>query len=295
MTAVIERLVAPPALLAVIAAVLFAFGNRRHLRMVAPARRDGMWMRSLAFYAALVTTVVALDSPVDDSASRLFWVHMTQHVMLMMIAAPLIVLSAPWMSLWRGLPLAGRRRLAFAYFHSRAWGWARRAGRALASPLWAWVLFNAALCVWHVPALYDSTLRLPVVHDLEHLSFLLLGVVFWAQVIASPPLRRRLEIPAAVAYVTLGATVAWLLSVVLAFAPSPLYAGYVAAHAHSGGLSALTDQQLAAGIMWGPGSIPYALFVFIALYRWLSPLGGPTLATPTDRLNTPGPGLRHHP
>jgi putative membrane protein len=265
------RLLAPPALLTVIAVVLYARGYGRHRRVVAPARREGMRLRALAFYAALATIVIALDSPIDDAADRLFWVHMTQHVLLMMVAAPLIVLAAPWMALWKGLPLAGRRRLASAYFQSRGWGRVRTVGRTIAVPLWTWVLFNAVLCAWHVPVLFDGTLSSRALHDLEHVSFVLLGVLFWAQVIDSPPLRRKLGSMAAVAYVTLGATVAWALSVVLAFAPSPLYHAYVVARAHSGGMSALTDQQLAAGIMWVPGSLTYFVAAIAAFYRWLEP------------------------
>ena len=239
--------------------------------------------RGWAFYAALVTIVAALDSPIDELAARLFWIHMVQHVLLTMVAAPLLVLAAPWTPIWRGMSLSLRRGLATAYLGSparRAW---RADGLRIAAPAAAWVLFNADLCVWHVPALYGLTLRDQTVHDLEHVSFLVLGIVFWAQVIDSPPLRPRLDLPRRVAYVTLAATVAWLLSVAIAFAGSPLYAAYAAQPSRPGGVSALADQQLAAGIMWGPGSIPYALFVFVALYRWLAP-GGDNEARPS-RLN----------
>jgi putative membrane protein len=123
------------------------------------------------------------------------------------------------------------------------------------------LLFNADLLVWHVPALYDLTLRDQAVHDAEHVTFVVLAVLFWAHAIDSPPLRARLDQPHRVAYVLGAATVCWALAVVLAFAPEPLYAGY----------PSLADQQLAAGIMRGPGSIPYAVFVFVAIYRWLAP------------------------
>jgi cytochrome c oxidase assembly factor CtaG len=145
----------------------------------------------------------------------------------------------------------------------------RAAARALAAPLTVWIMFNVDLCAWHVPALYGLTLRSEPVHDIEHLSFLLLAVLFWAQVIESPPLRLRMEQPQRVAYVLGGATVCWLLALLLAFAPSALYSGYGALASRPGGLSALGDQQVAAGVMLGPGSIPYGVFVFVALYRWL--------------------------
>jgi len=271
----------PPFLLGLVAALLYVSGRQRHMRIVAPGHRAGTGWRALAFWAALVTLVLALDSGIDDEAQKLFWVHMTQHVMLMMVAAPLFVLAAPWTLMWKGLPLGTRRRLGAAYMRSPGWRVVRAAGRWVAAPVTIWILFVADLAVWHVPALYGVTLRNQTVHDLEHLSFLVLAVLFWAQVIESPPLRPRLSEASRVAYVTLAATACWVLAMVLAFAPSPLYAGYEALGSRPGGISAMADQQLAAGIMWGPGSIPFAIFVFLALYRWL---GGRT--TPASRVRS---------
>ena len=271
---------APPFVLGVVVALLFARGRKRHMRVVADRHRRGLGWRAAAFWAGLVTVVLALDSTIDTQAERLFWVHMVQHVLLMMVAAPLLVLAAPWIPIWKGLPLSTRRGLGAAYMRSPGWRAVRSAGRAVAAPISIWILFNVDLCVWHVPSLYGLTLRNQAVHDLEHVSFLLLAVLFWAQVIESPPLRTRLGEARRIAYVTLGATVCWLLAVVLAFAPSPLYASYSTLASRPGGLSALADQQLAAGIMWGPGSVPYAVFVFVALYRWLGHTHTPT---PTPR------------
>jgi putative membrane protein len=270
MPAALNSLLAPPLLLAAIAATLHARGVRRQLRVSTAARRGTLRWRIAAFYAALATIVVALDSPIDDLADKLFWAHMLQHLLLMMVAAPLLVLAAPWLPIWKGLPLGARKALGSWYVRSRGWREVRRAARWLAAPLVAWILFNVDLCAWHVPALYELTLRHQTVHELEHLSFLLLGVVFWVQVLDSPPLRARLGPSSGVLYVLTAATAAWALAVVLALAPSPLYPTYAELASRPGGLSALADQHLAAGMMWGPGSVTYAIFVFVALYRWLA-------------------------
>jgi putative membrane protein len=283
----LDWLLAPPLLYAVLAAVLHARGIRRQLRLTSAVRLAALKWRIWMFYAALATVVAALDSPIDDQATKLFWVHMTQHVMLMMVAAPLLVLAAPWIPIWKGLPLRYRRQLGIWYLRSAAWRVVRRACRRLTRPLAAWILFDLDLCAWHVPALYELTLRSQALHDLEHTSFLVLGVVFWIQVIDSPPVRARLDPGKAVIYVMAGAVVAWALAVVLAFAPSPLYSAYSELHSRPGGLSALADQQLAAGIMWGPGSIPYAVFVFVALYRWVAPERD---AADANRNGRPGAG-----
>jgi cytochrome c oxidase assembly factor CtaG len=91
----------------------------------------------------------------------------------------------------------------------------------------------------------------------------------WVQVLDSPPLRSRLRASTRVFYVLGADVVGWLLSVVLAFAPHPIYPAYAHLLHRPGALSALADQQLAAGMMLGPGSFAATLYVFIGLYRWL--------------------------
>jgi putative membrane protein len=243
-------------------------GSRRvRLRAVGRPRRRAVPWRGLCFGCGLVTIVIALDSPVERLADDLFWAHMLQHVLLMMVAAPLIVLGAPWMPFWRPLPLPLRRLLARTLVTSPRLAWLRSSAGFLAVPVSAWVLFNADLGVWHLPPAYDLALRDGGVHYAEHISFVLLGMLFWAQVIDSPPFHPRLAPFARVVYTTAGSAASWLLAVVLALATTPLYpAQHVGHHA----LSALGDQQLAAGVMWGPGSIPYAVIVFYWLYVWLS-------------------------
>jgi cytochrome c oxidase assembly factor CtaG len=253
----------------VVAALWYWRGSRRsRLRSVGRPRRRIVPWRALSFAAGLVTVVVALDSPLERLADDLFWAHMLQHVLLMMVAAPLIVLGAPWMPFWRPLPLGLRRRVARAIVKSPSLAWLRRGARLIAAPVPAWLLFNVDLGVWHVPAAYDLTLSNGAAHYAEHVSFLMLGLLFWVQLIDSPPFRPRLASFGRVVYATAGSAASWLLAVVLTLATTPLYP---AQHAGHHGLSALADQQLAAGVMLGPGSIPYAIVVFYWLYVWLAP------------------------
>ena len=197
-----------------------------------------------------MTIVVALDSPIDRYAEQLFWVHMLQHVLLLTVAPPLILLGRPWPRMWRG---------AAAAAGERAWG-GRSPGagwtsplRALARPLPAWVLFNATLIAWHVPGAYEATLRSSAVHQIEHAMFFFTGLLFWARVIDPGPLRPRLVWPMRIAYVIGAMIVGWGLAIALVLAPHPLYPHYAALTHRPGGISALTDQQLAAGVMWVPG------------------------------------------
>jgi putative membrane protein len=243
----------------VLMAVLWLWGGRGGV----PARR---W-RAAAFWAGLATLVIALDSPIDTEADRLLWVHMIQHLLLLTVAPPLLLLARPGPRLLRALPAALRRPLAHGLGRSR---WAAPL-RALARPLPAWLAFTGTLALWHVPALYDATLHSQAVHDLEHVTFYATALLFWAHALAVPPLRTMLDWPRRAAYVAGAMVAGWVLALVFALARHPLYAAYAHLAHRPGGLSALADQQLAAGMMWVPGSISFTIAFIYALYRWLEP------------------------
>jgi putative membrane protein len=258
-----------PLLLVAVALALHIVGERRVATMRRRRRdRKARW-RAVSFYAGLATIVIALAGPIDTYAARLFWVHMVQHVLLLTVAAPLIALGAPWMSIWRPLPLGFRRGAARAIARGRWAAPLRSAAHVLGRPLGAWLAFNINLVAWHIPVFYDLTLRHLAIHALEHTTFLLFGILLWCQVIESPPLRVRLQADVRVYYMVATGVVSWILSLVLAFAPSPLYPVYAHIADRPGGISALADQQIAGGVMLGPGSVSLTLFVFIGLYRWL--------------------------
>jgi cytochrome c oxidase assembly factor CtaG len=234
----------------VVAATLYALGGRP---------RESM-RRAVSYYAGLLVVVLAVDSPIDAYADRLFWVHMVQHVLLTMVAPPLLLLGRPWPRIIRPLPLRLRRVIARTLL----------LGRPLAAPLPAFVLFNGVLLAWHVPALFDLTLRNSLVHDTEHALFLSTALLFWTH-LAPTSRRPRLSELQRVAYGIGAILVSWALAVALGFASHPLYAHYAALAHRPGGLSALADQQLAAGIMWVPASVPFTIAVFIAAYRFIEP------------------------
>ena len=260
--------VSPPLYAVVLAGTLYWLGGRRR-----SSARHGIDRpaKSAAFYLGLFMILVALDSPLDPLADTLFAAHMAQHVLLLTVAPTLIVLAAPWTQIWRPLPLRVRRTVAKAVVvHPRAQP-LRTVAHALGHPLVAWVLFDVNLLLWHVPALYDFTLRSQAVHELEHALFFFTGLLFWAQVFDSAPFRAKLNWLWRAAYTTTGMLVGWVLAVVLAFAPTPIYHAYAALPSRPGGLSALGDQQIAAGVMWVPGSIVYTIAILVFFYRWLGP------------------------
>jgi putative membrane protein len=242
-----------------VAGVLYTLGSR--------GRDRPRPLHALAFCASLLTIVVALTSPIDYYADQLFWVHMVQHILLLTIAPPLLLLGRPWPRMWRALPLRPRTKVA----RSLAVSSRMAPVRALARPLPAWILFNATIVGWHIPPAYDLTLTSGPVHALEHAMFFFVGLLFWARVIDPGPLRPRLVWPVRIAYTAGTMIVGWVLAITLVIVPHALYAHYAALQTRPGGISADSDQQIAAGIMWVPGSAAYAITCIIGVYRWLEP------------------------
>ncbi len=221
--------------------------------------------RALSFYGGLLTLVVALDTPIDAYADRLFWVHMVQHVLLLTVAPPLLVLGRAWPRLWLPLPPAARR------YAARFFAW----GAPLARPPAALALLTATVGLWHVPALFNAALRSNDIHELEHLSFVVSGIVFWAAILGAPPLRARPGGVERTLYLVLAMVPAWALAIVLAYLIRRSMRTRMLAH-RPGGISALEDQQLAAGVMWVPGSFAYIVAACWSFYAWLGSEGAGT-------------------
>jgi cytochrome c oxidase assembly factor CtaG len=259
----------------VISATLYVLGGRSK---GTPLRRQPL--RDTSFFAGLAVIVLALNSPIDHYADDLFWVHMIQHILLLTLAPPLILLGRPWPRMWRALPPRARTKVGRT-LKNAAW---TAPIRALARPLPAWLLFNLTVVLWHIPAAYNATLTSNLVHQLEHAMFFFFGLLFWARVVDPGPLRPRLIWPVRVGYTAAAMVVGWVLAIVLVSVPHPLYAHYADLAHRPGGITAMTDQQLAGGIMWVPGSIAYSLTVMLGFYRWLEP--EPSLEKPRPAVTT---------
>src|SRR5437764_10998970 len=159
----------PPLVLVVDLALLYWLGDRRTLTP-AGHRREQRW-RSLSFYASLAVLAVALSSPIELLSQTLFWAHMVQHVLLLVVAPPLMVAARPWVRLWRALPLSTRRPVARSVALGNRMAPVRSAVRFLGSPVPSFAAFSGVLLSWHVPALFDATLRSGALHALEHTLF----------------------------------------------------------------------------------------------------------------------------
>ena len=214
--------------------------------------RHRAW-RVACFAGGVRALALALLSPIDGVATALFAVHMIQHMLLVVVAAPLLVLGDVGTAMLWALGIDARR--ARGHVVARATRAAARSGIVLRRPLVAFTLHVAALWLWHVPALYDAALRHESVHVAEHVSFLLTALLFWYPIADAHP-RRRFGVGVATLYLFAAGLQCTLLGALITMARHPWYFGHYATTA-AWGLTPLEDQQLAGLVMWIPAGLVY--------------------------------------
>lgn len=252
-----------PLVLAGLAATTWAYarGTRAVWRSAGRGRGVG-YRHLLAFGGAMTALALALVSPVDRLGSTLFSAHMVQHLLLILAAAPLLVLAAPDRAFTWALS-RGRRRAAGRLLNRSA---VRRTGRFVARPVTAWLLHAAALWIWHVPGPYAAALASDTLHAAEHAGFLLTALLFW-WVVMRPP-RRRAAYGLGVLFVFATAMHSGVLGALITFAGAPWYPTH-AEGAALWGLTALDDQQLAGLLMWVPAGLVYVVAAGLLCAAWL--------------------------
>ncbi|HVX65738.1 MAG TPA: cytochrome c oxidase assembly protein [Bryobacteraceae bacterium] len=214
-----------------------------------------------AFWAGWAALALALISPLHPVGEVLFSAHMVQHEVLMLVAAPLLVLGRPLVPFVWGLPLSWRRgagRVVKLRAVERAW-------RVVTHPLAAWSIHLIALWVWHAPSLFDATLESDWVHTFQHASFLGSALLFWWSLLRRSEYRTGSG--AAVLYVFTTAVHTSVLGALLTFAPVPLYPAYT--NTVAWGLSAIEDQQLGGLVMWVPGGVVLTGAGLLLFARWI--------------------------
>ena len=261
----------PLVVVGILLAAWLYWSGRRRARVEAPVRRAALFALGMASLA------LALVSPLDAAAQALASAHMVQHLLLTVVAAPLLALSTPAATLLRGTPRAVRR--ASGPWRRRLRLTPRTTGR-LRHPAVAWLLYVATLWFWHGAEAYDAALASEAVHALSHGTYLATGVLFWSVVVESA--RGRATSPGVGILLAFAAAMASVfLSALLTFAGTPWYAGYVGTTT-PWGLGQLADQQLAGAIMWLPGGLVYLGTALTLLALWIRS-SGPGDMAPSER------------
>jgi putative copper resistance protein D len=252
----LEPLVAAPLL----AAALGWLAIVRRVRRLHPGRPVPL-ARSAAWFAGLAAIAIALLSGIERYDTTVFSVHMVQHLLLMLVAAPLLALAAPITQLLRAASPEMRRRRLLPLLHSTPVA-------ALGHPVVAWLTFTLVMWVSHFSPLFDLALEDRGVHTIEHAVFLSAGLMFWWPVVAADPAPRRLSYPVRGLYVLLQMPLNSFLGMAITFASTPLYAHYATLGAPYG-ISPLADQQLAGGIMWLGGDVIFIASVLALVAAWM--------------------------
>jgi putative membrane protein len=242
-------------------AVLYAAGTRAVWRRAGVGRGIRRW-QAVSFAAGLLSLVVALLSPVVWLSTVMFSIHMTQHEILMLVSAPLLVFGHPLFAMLWALPRRTRE----------AWGaWSQTAivacsWRAVTGPLAVFVAHALALWLWHTPRLYEAALHSEAIHAVEHLSFVVTAALFWWAMVHGR--YGRMGYGIAVLYIFLTAIHSSVLGALMTVTPDVLYPDYIASGApwH---VNAIEDQQLAGLLMWVPSGLVFIIFGLALFAAWL--------------------------
>ena len=219
------------------------------------------------FTAGVLVIFVSLLSPIHELSDKyLFSAHMLQHVLLTLVAPPLLVLGTPD---WLIRPLL-RPDLSF------------RIARLVTHPIVAFAVFNLIFSLWHIPSLYNTSVTNHGVHIVEHLMFMAAAVIMWWPITSRMSELPRLSYPLQMMYLFLLSIAQLIVFAVITFAPEPLYDWYVDAP-RVWNLTPLADQQIGAIIMKIGGGILFGVLIVIAFFKWFNMEEGSTRADAADQ------------
>jgi putative copper resistance protein D len=244
---------------AILALALWWLGVRRvdRLHPGHPVPR----LRTLSWVLGVGALLLALDSGIERYDTTLFWVHMVQHLLLILVAPVLLLAAGPITLLLRASDPETRRRRILPILHSRV-------VRAISFPVVAWILFAAVMWASHFSQLFDLALENEWIHRFEHVLFLGTALLFWWPVVGPDPSPWRMRPAAKVLYVGLQMPQNTFLALAITTASAPLYAHYVTT-ARTWGMTPLEDQQLAGGIMWLGGDLFFLSAVLYLVWAWM--------------------------
>ena len=229
--------------------------DRRHPHNPVPP------LRAVSFLLGLGAIAIALQSGVERYDTTLFSMHMVQHLLLLLVAPPLLLLGAPITVLLRVAAPRLRRGVILPILHSAPF-------RFLSHPVVAWVGFTAVTWVTHFSPLFDLALDNPTIHEFEHGLFLVSALLFWFPVVGADPSPHRIGYAARALYLLLQMPPSSFLAMAILFTNEPLYEHYQELGAPYG-VTALADQQSAAGIMWIASDLVFIAAILLVIGAWL--------------------------
>ncbi len=219
--------------------------------------RPGVPSRMVWFGAGCATLAVALSPAMDGAADRSFAWHMGEHLALLYVAPPLLLLGAPLLYLLGTLPRRAARSLART-LHAQPL-------RTLFGPVPAFLAFVAVLWLSHFSPLYEASLEHPLVHVFEHAAYLGAALLFWSAVVQTGFVPHPVSFPARALYLFLALPQGAFLGAALLQARAPLYAYYLGAMPAA---AALADQRDGAALMWIAGGLAIFVAMLVTIGVW---------------------------
>jgi putative membrane protein len=242
-----------------------------NLRQQSSSRKLATWPRLAAYWGGLFIIAVSLLSPIDRLGGQLFFMHMIQHKLAVMFAAPLLWLANPFPVMLWALPWTVRQQVGGLFTRNSL---VRRALTTFTQPGVTWLVFVAIYVGWHDSKAYNAALSYDWVHDIQHISFLLAALLYWYPVIgAAPRLARRLPSWGKIIYLVGTVPPNMLLGVSIAFASDVIYTYYNSVP-RIWGFTVMQDQQISGAIMWIPGSMMFLMAALFILGRLFYYKGG---------------------
>jgi cytochrome c oxidase assembly factor CtaG len=243
-----------------------AFAYLRGWRRLGSSSRARPVFRATAFMAGLFALWVALGSPLETLDDELLTFHMTQHLLLMLVAPPLLLLGEPVEPFFHGLPRFFVRRGLGPLLR---YGPAKQLGHLVTHPVFCWLAATIALLGWHVPAAFELAVRSDGWHVLEHMSFLATSILFWWPVIQPWPSVARWSRAAIPVYLFFGMLANDALSACLCFSERVLYSSYASGSPRFS-MQPLDDQACSGALMWIVGALVFGTSAFLVTARLFS-------------------------
>jgi cytochrome c oxidase assembly factor CtaG len=253
----------PVTLVLALTAAIYARGWYRLRR----APRPALGFSQLAFFEGGIFALwIAIGSPFEAFNDELLSMHMMQHLLLMSVAPPLLLLGAPMQPILHGLPTSLVRGALGPIARQPSFRWI---ARALTEPWVGWVAATAALIGWHLPPAFERAVQSESWHEVEHATFFLTSILFWWPVVQPWPSVARWPRWSVVPYLFLGMLANDALSAFMTFYPRVLYPSYETARKFA--ITPIEDQALSGALMWAFGTFVYLVPAVLVAVQLLSP------------------------
>ena len=254
----------PPAVLLLLLAAAYVAGSIR-LSMRARADRS-FWAKFAAGLTGFALLAFALAGPLDVYASDLFAAHTSQHIVIAMFAAPLLLVARPMAAYIWAFPRPLRTGAGTALTEAAV---VIRVLRLLTRPAVALPLFIGSLYGWHIPAAYNASLENEWVHLFMHFTMFAAAVLFWWPIVGPPPVRTRLSYPQRIVFLLLAVTPAALLAAIITLSNTVIFEFYLDSPGHFN-WSPTEDQRIGGLLMWIPGNFVFLTTMTILFFRWFA-------------------------